>query len=592
MIGPFLRRLSRGRRFLALACLGPGLPAIQSHAADAAPGFYSATDLTGWSAGQWADLPYFHRFVPVSPPEAGPSFVPRVHNITGMVAGNDGETGVVVWQNGVIRIEPWGSHHWGYWSCDSHDCHYYFGRVTRSMVADLNTLGLVLGQATLNGSSESSTDAREHIYLFDPQTGLKTDLTPEALHASAVALNDAGQVLGTWNQTNAYHAFLRNPDGSSHDLVVSGASVIPTVLNDLGWTGGRHITYRVDARIIVPWVATNGTDIIDLPLPTQGSPEAAQPSDLNNHGILVGYGWHVKEPWETTPIRWHWSGTRWVAEDLNELSDAGDLILDSAVAVNDAGHILAKGHLDGTDNLNSRIILLTPDRWPPPTATVLPPDPAAAETGLRAIVNPCGSETRVTWLLGADPNQLDPQPDPVTLPAGFSPVETTLPVAGLHAHTTYWAAVRCSNDQGATTSLPRAFTTPYDYVTWAAEHFGPDAATNPLAAPEADPDGDRLSNLAEYTLGRDPQRKQDPPWSWETAAGQLRLTIQRPLKRAGAALEVEAADSLAGPWSRDPDAVETHWVARDEESETIRYVTTLAAGHRARFLRLRFGPGL
>lgn len=45
---------------------------------------------------------------------------------------------------------------------------------------------------------------------------------------------------------------------------------------------------------------------------------------------------------------------------------------------------------------------------------------------------------------------------------------------------------------------------PIGYAAWRDENFGPDSAENPAAAPEADPDGDGLSNLAEFYLGTDP----------------------------------------------------------------------------------------
>jgi hypothetical protein len=47
-------------------------------------------------------------------------------------------------------------------------------------------------------------------------------------------------------------------------------------------------------------------------------------------------------------------------------------------------------------------------------------------------------------------------------------------------------------------------TGPDAYAGWRDENFGPDSIDNPAAAPEADPDGDGLSNLAEFHLGTDP----------------------------------------------------------------------------------------
>lgn len=556
--------------------------------AAAVPQTYTVQDLTGWSAEQLATLPYFDRWAPPVPGQ--PAEFERVaRNGRGLLAGNLGEDGVFVHDGLTTHIEPWGEHHWGYWSCDAHDCHYFWGTVRYSPVSDANVFGRIVGRATVDSPfSEHSTDARSHAYLFNPDTGLKTDLTPGARYASAAGISDGGVIVGSYSTADSYHAFRREPDGTMRDYTVPGATVTPSVINNLGWVAGTHITYSVNNRAIVAWVAPGGMEMLPLPLPHQGSPDAAGLLDMNDHGLIVGNTWKQKSRWETGPARWYPAGGAWRTDNLDEIAEGGDLIIDAAVAVNDAGYIIAKGHLDGTDNLATRLFLLTPDRFPGPTAVALPPaNLTATSATLQGKVNACTADTTVVFELGpaADAVPLA-APAPATV-TGTTPAVVTVDVADLQPHTTYPFRVRAGNANGDTTSPDGTFTTPYDYATWATERFGADAGNPALAGPEADSDGDGRNNFAEYALGGDPRSADATGWSTSVEGGVFNLSFTRPLDRAGLTVTVEAATSVNGPWGSGPGFTERSRADVSGNWETVEYRCLLPADGPARFLRIR-----
>lgn len=67
------------------------------------------------------------------------------------------------------------------------------------------------------------------------------------------------------------------------------------------------------------------------------------------------------------------------------------------------------------------------------------------------------------------------------------------------------------------------------YGGWQAQYFSlPQEAA--LAAPETDPDGDGLSNAAEYALRTHPRQPNAPPWEPPILDAQGRLTLSVPLR--------------------------------------------------------------
>ncbi len=91
-----------------------------------------------------------------------------------------------------------------------------------------------------------------------------------------------------------------------------------------------------------------------------------------------------------------------------------------------------------------------------------------------------------------------------------------------------------------------------DYNAWLAVHFTSverNAGMDPvLLSPEADPDGDRLANAAEYFLGLDPREPNRSPFSTAIVGNNMRIRWQRKLGIDGATIALQTSGSLA-TWS-------------------------------------------
>ncbi len=90
------------------------------------------------------------------------------------------------------------------------------------------------------------------------------------------------------------------------------------------------------------------------------------------------------------------------------------------------------------------------------------------------------------------------------------------------------------------------------YNTWLAVHFtgvernqGLDAV---LLSPDADPDGDRLPNAAEYYLGLDPRESNRSPFSTAIVNGNLRIRWQRKTGIDGATIALQTSGNMSA-WS-------------------------------------------
>lgn len=560
------------------------------------PETYTLTDITLWTSNQLAALPWFARWIPVSPPGAPPYFTPVAQNGSGQVAGDragdpfapDRAAYISHGTNGIIA--PWGGHRWGYWSYDGHDWHYYWGLVEYSHASDLNALGFITGHSTIETPpSANPLDYVEHAFLFEAATGRTTDLTPGGAGSARVyRINDGGVLIGNYATASNYFAFRREPDGTMNFFIHPAATVQPMVLNNAGLVAGIHTTYTVSNRIVVPWIASNTTVLTSLPLPPQGNPDTCTFTDLNNHGLLAGWAYKMATSYETTAVRWHVnSAGNWVAEDLNELLDAGDYILDRVLAVNDAGYLIVAAHLD-TAGQPQRTLLLTPEVLPPPTTLILPPDNLSPTSAvLRAIINACDTTTTASFHwgpLGAFSSTNPASPGVVT---GTVPTVVTCHLTNLQPHTTYQVQVRAVNSQGTTLAPEATFTTPYDYATWAAEKFGPAATNQTLAGPWANPDGDAWNNAAEFALGLEPLSVEAGLLSSRDQGGRLTLTWSYPMDRAGVRFTVDAATHLAGPWLSGPGATVFVDMTRQGNWETATVRTDFPSSQPLQFLRFR-----
>lgn len=126
------------------------------------------------------------------------------------------------------------------------------------------------------------------------------------------------------------------------------------------------------------------------------------------------------------------------------------------------------------------------------------------------------------------------------------------------------------------------------YVSWADDHFGPDSDPA-IAGPNADPDGDGLTNLLEYALGGDPRTANPdvlPFQDVEHVAGQdyLTLTFTRPVDLNDLSYRVDASTDLV-IWKATP--VELRVTANGDGTETVVYRDAEPVGQSGRrFLRL------
>ncbi|MCP5537328.1 MAG: fibronectin type III domain-containing protein [Akkermansiaceae bacterium] len=514
---------------LLLTALFPAL----LHAA--APEEYTLTNITGWTPAQLAALPHFDRYVPVKPTAASTDFTPVCSNGIGLVTGNRGTLGSYVVSATQTNIEPWGTYYWSYWIWDGRDNHFYSGNVKQSAVRAANVLGQVMGYSTIAGSGSSSLDYDSHLYLRDTTTGEHLDLTPTAHRADPRDMNDHGEITGNWSETSASHPFRRASGGTFTDFVFDypySHYIAPSVINNHGHVAGM-ITIWETPRIHHPFFSESGSAVVTLPYPSQASPDTGSIADINDHDILVGEAHQSTNTTETSAVRWWQDGNTWVAEDLNELLvDNFDFILDRAIAVNDAGHIIATGHADGgADNtFNTHTFLLTPVTFPAPTTTALQPSNIGATSAdLRVKINAANLTTSSTLEYGTSTSF----GSTVSLPAssGTSPQLALATVAGLNPNTTYHFRATSTNASGATTSNSYSFTTPWNWASWSTTTLG-------SSDPEADTNQNGLPDLIDYATGTTAHP------TLATTSTQAKLTFRRSLIADGVTIIVQVSDDL------------------------------------------------
>ena len=120
------------------------------------------------------------------------------------------------------------------------------------------------------------------------------------------------------------------------------------------------------------------------------------------------------------------------------------------------------------------------------------------------------------------------------------------------------------------------------FTTWRDAHFTTAEQSAGLADDTADPDGDGLTNFAEYALGTDPQQF-TPPLVPNLDSKGLSITFTRPAGLSDVIYAAESSDGL-GTWSEVPLEV-----LATGDIETVRACDPLTTGDPSRrFLRLRF----
>ncbi len=121
-----------------------------------------------------------------------------------------------------------------------------------------------------------------------------------------------------------------------------------------------------------------------------------------------------------------------------------------------------------------------------------------------------------------------------------------------------------------------------NYSEWEELHFSNSSVPNGEEGPNADPDQDGLSNLAEYALGTDPKAF-DPPIAPVVDAVFLSLTFQRPKGLTDVSYGAEVTANM-NDWTQVPLEV----ISETETTETVRAKVSRAQSPQKQFLRLRF----
>jgi len=341
---------------------------IAGGAAVGAPPEFVATDITTWTPAQLESLPFFKHYIPLGPGVPS-NFTPVSRSASGFFAGSVPQSipytgsreAALVGSGGIEYIDPFGTYSWGYWSWDGSDWHYSFGYVRDSVAMDVNYAGVAVGKATLAHSGDYSSGARYHAYRYSAESG-RVDLLPDSDQSFVNCINNRGEMGG--------YAYGTGPFVGGFRMAANGDI---TVLNPVNGFAGQPRWINASGVMIGSYyngvfAAPSGPTTVALP--SLGGDPRVVVNDLNDTAWIVGFSGPFGDP-ETYATLWEPTagGDSWTPHDLTELLVTPDVLLESAVAIDNAGNIIALGHLDGTDLFSSRRYLLTP---------IVPLDPPCA----------------------------------------------------------------------------------------------------------------------------------------------------------------------------------------------------------------------
>ena len=211
-----------------------------------------------------------------------------------------------------------------------------------STAAALNASGQVTGQSNLLG------DAAAHAFIWKNNGAPMVDLgTLGGASSAGQALNDSGQVMGvSTTRSGDKHAFLWRNDGTPMiDLgTLGGPMSEPLAINNAGQIAGNAFTRKLSvSRHAFVWL-NDGTPMRDLGT-LQGGPSSGA-VDINASSWVVG--WSNIDKIKTRRA-FLWMNNGQPMQDLTALIDPADplqpyVVLTKAIAINDAGDILAEGN--------------------------------------------------------------------------------------------------------------------------------------------------------------------------------------------------------------------------------------------------------
>jgi probable HAF family extracellular repeat protein len=128
---------------------------------------------------------------------------------------------------------------------------------SRSRAIDINDAGQVIGTSTLSG------DVTTHFFLWESGKGIQ-DLTPVLGNNvnAIVAINNAGQIAGSYSTNGQTHAFLYTPGAGVRDLgTLGGTFSLATGLNDNGQVVGSSQNANGITHAFL-WTPTDGMEDI------------------------------------------------------------------------------------------------------------------------------------------------------------------------------------------------------------------------------------------------------------------------------------------------------------------------------------------
>lgn len=215
----------------------------------------------------------------------------------------------------------------------------------------VNAFGLIVGGGILD-------DGRRAPFILDHATGLGRFLLGAAGTSvgAALAVNDAGAVVGTWSSGASTHVFYAAPGEDAIDL----NSLLPpsstwqlrsaVAISNSGWIAGDGL-YNGAPRAFRG--RFDGAD--PEPLPPLPGDLSSSVDGINEAGVAVGYSLFFELPGA------RWTGVMWTADEVIDINTRlidppADLWIEGIRGLNERGRLIARGvHGNGI-----RQLLLSP----------------------------------------------------------------------------------------------------------------------------------------------------------------------------------------------------------------------------------------